>query len=261
MNDRHVVLDLDKVGKDFSSGPFFARRRTAAVGEVSLRVHANETVGLVGESGSGKSTLGRMAVGLLTPDRGQVTVQGNALAPMTPKRLREYRRTLQMVFQDSSNSLNPRMTLEELLVEPFRVQNLHTRHERRRRAAALADEVGLARSGLPRLPHEFSGGQRQRISIARALALEPDLLVADEPVSALDVSVQAQILNLFKDIQRSRNFAMLFVSHDMAVVEFISDQVAVLRGGELVEFGSRDDVFDSPQQPYTRTLLDAAPSL
>jgi peptide/nickel transport system ATP-binding protein len=256
-----VVLDLDAVGKDFSAGPFFARRRTAAVTEVSLRVRTGETVGLVGESGSGKSTLGRLAVGLLTPDRGRVTVQGQLLASLAPKKMRSFRRTMQMVFQDSSNSLNPRMTLEDLLVEPFRAQGLHTRGERRRRAAALADEVGLARAGLVRLPHEFSGGQRQRISIARALALEPDLLVADEPVSALDVSVQAQILNLFKDIQQARNFAMLFVSHDMAVVEFISDQVAVMRAGALLEFGSRDEVFDSPQQPYTRTLLDAAPSL
>ncbi|MDX8147335.1 ATP-binding cassette domain-containing protein [Lentzea sp. BCCO 10_0061] len=256
-----VVLDLDGVGKDFSSGPFFARRRTAAVTEVSLRVHAGQTVGLVGESGSGKSTLGRMAVGLLTPDRGRVTVHGQPLTSLTPKKMRPFRRRMQMVFQDSSNSLNPRMTLEDLLVEPFRAQDLHTRAERRNRAAALADEVGLARTGLGRLPHEFSGGQRQRISIARALALEPDLLVADEPVSALDVSVQAQILNLFKDIQQARGFAMLFVSHDMAVVEFISDQVAVMRAGALVEFGTRDEIFDSPREPYTRTLLDAAPSL
>ncbi|MGW6443258.1 ATP-binding cassette domain-containing protein [Lentzea sp. NPDC055074] len=256
-----AVLELDGVGKDFSSGPFFARRRTAAVTEVSLRVHTGETVGLVGESGSGKSTLGRMAVGLLSPDRGRVTVQGQPLDSLTPKAMRPFRRTMQMVFQDSSNSLNPRMTLEDLLVEPFRAQDLHTRPERRQRAAALADEVGLARTSLGRLPHEFSGGQRQRVSIARALALEPDLLVADEPVSALDVSVQAQILNLFKDIQQARNFALLFVSHDMAVVEFISDQVAVMRAGALVELGSRDEVFGSPREAYTRTLLDAAPSL
>ncbi|MFD4636313.1 ATP-binding cassette domain-containing protein [Lentzea sp. NPDC058436] len=256
-----VVLDLDAVGKDFSSGPFFARRRTAAVTEVSLQVRTGETVGLVGESGSGKSTLGRLAVGLLSPDRGQVTVRGQSLDSLPPKKMRPFRRTMQMVFQDSSNSLNPRMTLEDLLVEPFRAQDLHIRPERRRRAAALADEVGLARGGLGRLPHEFSGGQRQRISIARALALEPELLVADEPVSALDVSVQAQILNLFKDIQQARGFAMLFVSHDMAVVEFISDQVAVMRAGALVEFGSRDDIFDSPREAYTRTLLDAAPTL
>lgn len=235
--------------------------RHTAVKNVSLTVERNQVLGLVGESGSGKSTLGRIAIGLTKPTSGTVTVLGQDISAMKGEELRLYRRKMQMIFQDSSNSLNPRMTLQELLEEPFRVQKLYSPADRSRRARALADEVQLAESWLGRLAHEFSGGQRQRISIARGLALEPELIVADEPVSALDVSVQARVLNLLKDIQEARHLSMIFVSHDMAVVEFMSDQVAVLYQGEIVESGPATDVFANPRDSYTRTLLDSAPSL
>jgi ABC-type glutathione transport system ATPase component len=255
------VLNLEHVTKRFATGGLFGKRVHRAVDDVSLTLDENRVVGLVGESGSGKSTVGRIAVGLIRPSEGSVTVLGNDISRMSKRELRRYRRRMQMIFQDSSNSLNPRMTLLDLLTEPMRVQGLYSRGEREQRARKLADEVSLAHAWLGRLPHEFSGGQRQRISIARALALEPELIVADEPVSALDVSVQATVLNLLKDIQQNRRLAMLFVSHDMAVVQFMSDTVAVLHNGVVVEHGPADELFANPQHEYTRTLLAAAPSL
>lgn len=255
------VLRMSGVSKEFVLGGLFRKTRHTAVKSASLTLARNQVLGLVGESGSGKSTLGRIAIGLIKPTSGEVTVLGQDIAKLRPEELRLYRRKMQMIFQDSSNSLNPRMTLQELLEEPFRVQNLYTPAERRKRAQALADEVQLAESWLGRLAHEFSGGQRQRISIARGLALEPDLIVADEPVSALDVSVQATVLNLLKDIQEARHLSMIFVSHDMAVVEFMSDQVAVLYQGEIVESGPAAGVFANPSSAYTRTLMESAPSL
>jgi peptide/nickel transport system ATP-binding protein len=255
------VLQMAGVTKEFILGGMFRKTRHTAVRNASLTLKRNQVLGLVGESGSGKSTLGRIAIGLIKPTSGTVNVLGRDIGKMKPEELRLYRRKMQMIFQDSSNSLNPRMTLLELLEEPYRVQNLHTPADRRRRARALADEVQLAESWLGRLAHEFSGGQRQRISIARGLALEPDLIVADEPVSALDVSVQAKVLNLLKDIQEARHLSMIFISHDMAVVEFMSDQVAVLYQGEIVESNSAASVFSNPSSSYTRTLMESAPSL
>jgi ABC-type glutathione transport system ATPase component len=255
------VLRLSNVTKEFQLGGTLQKTKHTAVKNASLTVERNQVLGLVGESGSGKSTLGRIAIGLIKPTSGSVTVLGEDIAALTPEELRLYRRKMQMIFQDSSNSLNPRMTLQELLEEPFRVQNLYSPADRRQRARALADEVQLAESWLGRLAHEFSGGQRQRISIARGLALEPELIVADEPVSALDVSVQARVLNLLKDIREARNLSMIFVSHDMAVVEFMSDQVAVLYQGEIVESGPAGRIFSQPSNPYTRILLESAPSL
>ena len=242
-------------------GGILSRKKHRAVDDVSLTLRKNQVLGLVGESGSGKSTIGRIAIGLLSPTEGSVAVLDQDLDMMSTKELRSYRKNMQMIFQDSSNSLNPRMTLQELLEEPMRVQGLYDRDERSRRARRLADEVSLAESWLTRLPHEFSGGQRQRISIARALALEPAIIVADEPVSALDVSVQATVLNLLKDIQEERELAMIFVSHDMAVVEFMADDVAVLYKGALVEQGPAKRIFAKPEEEYTKKLLAAAPSL
>lgn len=255
------VLTMDTVSKDFNVGSLFARKVHHAVIEVSLNLGPTEILGLVGESGSGKSTLGRMAVGLIKPTSGSIQVLGKDLAGLSARDLRSHRRRMQMIFQDSSNSLNPRMTLADLLMEPLRVQGIYTPADRRSRAEALADEVELARAWLDRLPHEFSGGQRQRISIARALALEPSVIVADEPVSALDVSVQARVLNLLKDIQAERELAMVFISHDMAVVEFMSESMVVLYQGEVVEQGQAGDIFANPQAEYTRTLLAATPTL
>lgn len=256
-----TVLSLDHVTKTFAMGGVLRKRAHTAVDDVSLTLGRNQVLGLVGESGSGKSTIGRIAIGLIRPTAGAVRVLGEDITGMRGQALRRYRRKMQMIFQDSSNSLNPRMTLLELLTEPMRVQGLHTAKERERRARTLADEVSLAEGWLGRLPHEFSGGQRQRISIARALALEPELIVADEPVSALDVSVQATVLNLLKDVQQERQLATLFISHDMAVVEFMCDSVAVLHDGAVVERGTTAEVFARPADEYTKTLLDAAPRL
>ena len=255
------VLKLEQVSKSFKMGNIFGGREHLAVNDVSLSVGRNQVLGLVGESGSGKSTLGRIAIGLISPTTGSVKVEGKEITDLNPRELRRQRRNMQMIFQDSSNSLNPRMTLLDLLVEPMRVQGLHTKADRIKRARKLADEVALPQASLGRLPHEFSGGQRQRISIARALALEPSLIVADEPVSALDVSVQATVLNLMKDIQENRELSMLFISHDMAVVEFMADEVAVLNRGSIVETGPTEEIFSNPQNAYTQKLLEAAPSL
>lgn len=255
------VLHMKDVTKDFELGGLFKKSHHRAVDNVSLTVAKNEVLGLVGESGSGKSTLGRIAIGLIRPTRGKVTVLGTDISTLKGAALRRYRTKMQMIFQDSSNSLNPRMPLQQLLEEPLVVQGLYDPAERTRRAKALADEVGLAEAWMGRLAHEFSGGQRQRISIARALALEPELIVADEPVSALDVSVQATVLNLLKSIQEERHLSMIFVSHDMAVVEFMSDTVAVLLDGCVVESSSAKDLFSSPSSDYTKTLIAAAPTL
>lgn len=257
----HPVLSMSAVSKDFKFGSFIKRSVHQAVKSVDLTLQGREILGLVGESGSGKSTVGRMAIGLARPTSGKVTVLGDDLSLLSKTEMRLKRRTMQMIFQDSSNSLNPRMSLNELLCEPLRVQGLYTPEERGKRAASLADEVQLARKWLERRPHEFSGGQRQRISIARALALEPELIVADEPVSALDVSVQATVLNLLKDIQEERKLSMVFISHDMAVVEFMSDNVAVLYNGSVVEYGPAHALFANPQNEYTKVLLASTPSL
>ncbi|NDL55804.1 ATP-binding cassette domain-containing protein [Phytoactinopolyspora mesophila] len=255
------ALQLEHVSKDFRFGSLFSRAVHHAVVDVNLHLERCHVLGVVGESGSGKSTLGRIAVGLIPPTSGTVTVAGERLDNLDAGALRRKRRQMQMIFQDSSSSLNPRMTLQDLLMEPFRVQGLLTEPDRRRRASELADEVQLAQAFLPRMPHEFSGGQRQRISIARALALDPGLIVADEPVSALDVSVQAAILNLLKDIQEARDLSMLFISHDMAVIEFMSDDVAVIYQGRIVEHAACQEVFAKPRNDYTKLLLTSTPSL
>lgn len=262
MIDKHPpAVVLNHVTKVFRMGGMLSRKRHVAVDDVSLTVGPREVLGLVGESGSGKSTIGRIAVALVEPTSGSVRVLGQDLAALKGAELARFRRRMQMIFQDSSNSLNPRMTLRELLAEPFVVQGLFDRAERERRVLALADEVQLAHAWLDRPPHQFSGGQRQRISIARALALEPDVIVADEPVSALDVSVQAHILNLLKDVQENRGLSMIFISHDMAVVEFMCDRTAVLLDGKVVDYGDSERVFTQPGDDYTRTLLAASPTL
>ncbi|CAM5584197.1 ABC transporter ATP-binding protein [Streptomyces abikoensis] len=235
------------------------RGAVQAVRGVSLRIGAGETLGLVGESGSGKSTTARVLAGLQRPTSGDVRFDGRDIsrAAAGTRLRRELSRDVQLVFQDPYASLNPRRTVEEIVTTPLRVHTALGKEERRARAAELLEQVGLHAGHLHRYPHEFSGGQRQRIGIARALALRPRLVIADEPVSALDVSVQAQVLNLLMDLRDELGLSLLFVSHDLAVVRHFCDRVAVMRAGRVVESGPRDEVFGDPKAPYTRELLAA----
>ncbi|GGY00536.1 dipeptide ABC transporter ATP-binding protein [Streptomyces hiroshimensis] len=235
------------------------RGAVQAVRGVSLRIDAGETLGLVGESGSGKSTTARVLAGLQRPTSGAVRFDGRDIsrAAADTRLRRELSRDVQLVFQDPYASLNPRRTVEEIVTTPLRVHTALDKGERRARAAGLLEQVGLQAAHLGRYPHEFSGGQRQRIGIARALALRPRLIIADEPVSALDVSVQAQVLNLLMDLREELGLSLLFVSHDLAVVRHFCDRVAVMRAGTVVESGPRDEVFGDPKAPYTRELLAA----
>ena len=242
--------------------PLFARKRfLKAVDGVSFSIERGEIVGLVGESGCGKSTLGRALVKLENPTRGEIILDGVDLASVKGKALRRMRRKFQMIFQDPYGSLNPRMTVFAALDEVIALHFDLSLKERRAKAMELLELVGLPPEVLDRYPHQFSGGQRQRIGIARALAAEPDLVVADEPVSALDVSVQASIVNLLEDIQKSKNTAFLFIAHDLAVVEHISDRILVMYLGNIVEEAPAAELIANPLHPYTRTLLEAVPVL
>lgn len=249
------LLELRSIGKKFMTPDGGVR---AAVDDVDLIVRRGQVHGLVGESGSGKSTLGRIAVRLTDPDDGQVLFGGRDLLALRGRELREVRRGLQVVFQDSTSSLDPRFTARELVMEPWAIHRMHAAADRPRLAEELLARVGIPRELADRRPGSFSGGQRQRIGIARAIALEPKLLVCDEPVSALDLSVQAQIINLLLDLQRERGMALLFIAHDLALVRHVADVVSVMYLGRIVETGTRDQVFGRPLHPYTRALLDAA---
>lgn len=246
---------LDATGLSKSYGP------TTVVDNVSFVIERGETLGLVGESGSGKSTIARMVLGLIEPTAGTVTFDGLAITGVSAGRLRPLRRRMQPVFQDPYAALNPRMRVEQIVTEPLVIHERLSAEERRRRCQELLREVGLEDSAMRRFPHEFSGGQRQRINIARALALRPDVLVLDEPVSALDVSVGAQIVNLLRDLQRDFGLTYLFISHSMPLVRYLSTNIAVLRGGKLVEFGSREAVCERPREEYTRNLVAATPEM
>ncbi|HOK07013.1 MAG TPA: ATP-binding cassette domain-containing protein [Syntrophales bacterium] len=253
------VRDLEKVFT-VTSNPFAAKKVVIrALDGVTMEVAEGETVGVVGESGCGKTTLGRIVARLEEPTAGEVLFRGRDIFSFTKEELKAYRREVQIVFQDPFASLNPRRTTGGTIEEPLIVHGVKDRAERRRRVMEVMDAVGLPRDVLDRYPHEFSGGQRQRICIARALVLQPSLIVADEPVSALDVSIQAQILNLMKDLQRAFSLAYLFISHDIGVVRFMSDRVVVMYLGKVVEAASNEELFARPCHPYTRLLLEAVP--
>jgi oligopeptide transport system ATP-binding protein len=230
-----------------------------AVDDVSFEIYPGETLGLVGESGSGKSTTGYCVLKLLKPDSGSVRFLGNDVMTMSRRELREMRREMQIVFQDPYASLNPRMTVGDIVAEPLVVHHIGDRRSRRKSTEQLLEVVGFNPDFINRYPHEFSGGQRQRIGVARALALNPRLIVCDEPVSALDVSIQAQILNLLKDLQKEFNLAYLFVAHDLAVVRTMSDRIAVMNKGKIVETGLAEEVYTNPKDIYTKALLAAVP--
>jgi len=251
--------------KEFPAGAegLFGQRRLVvkAVDGVTLDICEGETLGLVGESGSGKSTLGRLLLRLIEPTAGRVFFDGQELGTLARKRLRHLRRQMQLVFQDPYSSLDPRMRVRAIVGEGIEIHKLAHGGEKERRIRELLEMVGLGTDALERYPHEFSGGQRQRIGIARALAVNPRFLVLDEPVSALDVSIQAQIINLLQDLQEQLQLTYFFIAHDLRVVEHISQRVAIMYLGKIVELASREEIYSNPRHPYTRALLSAIPQI
>ncbi|GGM04759.1 ABC transporter ATP-binding protein [Dactylosporangium sucinum] len=255
------LLEVRDLVKHFTARPGRGRRTVAAVDGVAFTVREGETLGLVGESGSGKSTIGRLVTRLLRPDRGEIRLAGRDVAALSARAMRPHRRDVQLVFQDPYSSLNPRHTVGDILGMALRVHDTVPKPQVASRTRELLGQVGLDPAHAGRYPHEFSGGQRQRIGIARALAVQPRLIVADEPVSALDVSIQAQVMNLLEDLRADLGLAFLFISHDLAVVRHFCDRVAVLYRGRIVEIGGRDQLYTDPRHPYTQTLLAAVPDI
>jgi len=255
--DKHVLLRVENLKVYFGS----ARQPVRAVDGVSFDLHAGESLGLVGESGCGKTTTGRAVMRLVTPTEGRILFEGEDIAHRSTRALAAYRKQVQMIFQDPYGSLNARMTVGAAIEEVLTVHRLGKRNERAQRARELFESVGLDPAYMDRYPHEFSGGQRQRIGIARALAVNPRVVIADEPVSALDVSVQVQILNLIRDLQTRLHLSFLFVAHDLAVVRYVCDRILVMYQGRIVEQGEPDQLFTDPQHPYTQKLLAAVPDV
>ena len=257
-----ILLDVENLQKHFPIYGGILQQQVGAVKAVnglSFKLRKGETLGLVGESGCGKSTTGRTILRLLEPTGGHVNFQGTDVASLSHQQMREMRKRMQMIFQDPYASLNPRMTIYSILEEPLLIHGLGNDEERRSRIQYLMETVGLRPDQVNNYPHEFSGGQRQRIGIARALAVEPELIVCDEPVSALDVSIQAQVINLLKDLQKEFGLTYIFIAHDLSVVEYISDRVAVMYLGKMVELASSDDLYGTPKHPYTISLMSALP--
>lgn len=259
-----IILEAKNVKKYFPIKKGFFLRHVGdvkAVDDVSLVVRKGETLGLVGESGCGKSTLGRTLIRLYEPTAGEIKFHNKDFLTLSGKELRSIRKNIQMIFQDPYASLDPRMTVGQVIEQPFVIHNLLTKSEREKRVKELLELVGLRPSHINRYPHEFSGGQRQRIAIARAIALNPELIICDEPVSALDVSIQAQILNLLEDLQQKLGLTYIFISHDLSVIEHVCDRIAVMYLGKIVEIASRDELYERPQHPYTQALLSSIPKI
>ena len=261
-----VLVEVDRVSKEYPRREGWRTGQRVVVEDVSFAIEAGETLGLVGESGSGKTTVARMILGLIAPSRGTIRVGGVDVARASKPEMRAVRRQMQPVFQDPYAALNPRMRVIDIVTEPWAIHGGEAgeqvrRTELRRRATEMLRQVGLDASALERYPHEFSGGQRQRINIARALAVRPKLLILDEPVSALDVSVGAQVINLLRDLQREFGLTYLFISHSMPLVRSLSTRIAVMQGGRLVETGEAEEICAQPREEYTRQLISATPEL
>lgn len=255
-----AAITLSALGKSFQQKRLFGTAKPFhAVREISLSVAPGRTLGIVGESGSGKSTLLRMVLRLMRPTAGTVEIDGEDIWQLAGRDLKALRRKVQPIFQNPSSSFNPRQTIGSILTAPLEVHDLGDSRSRRDKAIALLERVGLTAAHAERLPHQLSGGQKQRVAIARAVILEPGIVLADEPTSALDVSVQAQVLDLFQEIKSSMNLTSVFVSHNLAVIRQVSDDVAVMRLGEVVEYGPAEQIFSAPQHEYTRALIDAVP--
>ena len=253
------ILEIKNLRKEFTNK--ITKKPIVAVDNISLTLQRGKTLGIVGESGSGKSTLGRIMLRLVEPTSGQIIFNQKDITNEKPKELRNLRSKMQMIFQDPMASLDPRMSVQELIQESLDIHNTGTKAERKKAVEEIAEKVGIAKSALEKFPHEFSGGQRQRISIARAVINKPDLIVADEPVSALDVSIQAQILNLLKDLRREMNLSFIFISHDLSVVNYFCDEVAVMYLGNIVEYAPTSELFANPKHPYTQALISAIPEI
>lgn len=251
MKRENPLFDIKKLSKQYGSH--------TAVDQFSLEIFRGETVGLVGESGCGKTTVGRLLLRLLEPSSGQILYRNQDLCQISTKEMRTLRKNMQMVFQDPYASLNPRMTILDIVGEGLDIHHLAKGKHRRERVAELLSQVGLNSSHLSRYPHEFSGGQRQRIGIARALAVNPEFVVLDEPISALDVSIQAQVVNLLQELQQRLGLTYLFIAHDLSMIEHVSDRVAVMYRGQLVELAPAKELYQNPRHPYTQALLSAVP--
>ncbi|ASY27947.1 oligopeptide transport system ATP-binding protein [Candidatus Planktophila limnetica] len=256
------ILSVKNISKIYESsgGSFGRKNKVSALDGVSFNLAQGETLGIVGESGCGKSTLGRIISRLDSPTSGEIIYKGNDIAKKSLAAMRPLRKEIQFIFQDPYASLNPRRQIGAIIEEPMRIHGV-SKDERRARAHELLEKVGLDKNSYEKYPHEFSGGQRQRVVIARALTLKPELIIADEPVSALDVSIQAQVLNLFKELQDEMKLTYVFVAHDLGVVRHISDRIAVMYLGKIVELGTVEEIYNNPQHPYTKALLSANPRI
>lgn len=249
------LIEIDRLTKIFTVGT----KHCTAVRDFTLTIFSGETVALVGESGCGKSTVGKALLRLITPTHGKINFDGSDIASLSKKQLHQLRRRMQMIFQDPTSSLNPRMTVAKIVQEPLDIHKLYDKKERLKRVEELLELVGLENSHLARMPHHLSGGQRQRIGIARALALLPEFIVCDEPISSLDVSIQAQIVNLLKELQKKMGLTYLFISHDLSVVKYMADRVAVMYLGQLMELADVEQLYSNPAHPYSQALLSSIP--